>query len=166
MHGDVVVEQQPQPPQRRGAPAVLQQIGPHLGIGGVDAHVQGRQALGDHPFQVGLGEAGQRGEVPVEERQAVVVVLQVQAAAHALGQLVDEAELAVVVAGPHPVEHRRVDLDAEVPDEGDPLLELAREFGVLFLDAQMIVDPPSTAIACPVMWREASDASSTAAACT
>ena len=26
-------EQQPQPPQRRGAPAVLQQIGPHLGIG-------------------------------------------------------------------------------------------------------------------------------------
>ena len=77
-----------------------------VGVGGVDAHVQRRQPLGDHPLEVGLGEAGERGEVPVQERQAVVVVLQVQAAAHALGQLVDEAELAVVVAGAHPVEHR------------------------------------------------------------
>ena len=37
----------------------------------------------------------------------------VQAAAHALGQLVDETELAVVVAGADPVEHRRLHLDTE-----------------------------------------------------
>ena len=55
-----------------------------------------------------------RGEVPVQERQAVVVVLQVQAAAHALGQLVDEAELAVVVARADPVEHA---LDTSMPSD-------------------------------------------------
>ena len=54
-----------------------------------------------------LGEAGERGEVAVQEAQPVVVVLQVQAAAHALGQLVDEAELAVVVARADAVEHAR-----------------------------------------------------------
>ena len=85
----------------------------HLGVGGVDADVQRRQALGDHPLEVGLGEAGQRREVPVQEAQPVVVVLQVQAAAQALRQLVDEAELAVVVARAHPVEHRAGHLGAE-----------------------------------------------------
>ena len=87
--------------------------GPHLGVGGVDGDEQRAQALGQHPLEVHLGEAGQRGEVPVEERQPVVVVLHGQAAAHALGQLVDEAELAVVVAGADPVEDGRGDLDAE-----------------------------------------------------
>ena len=53
----------------------------HVGIGGVDAHVQRAEPLGDDPLEVGLGEAGERREVPVEERQPVVVVLQVQAAA-------------------------------------------------------------------------------------
>ena len=79
----------------------------------MDADVQRRQALGDHPLEVGLGEAGERGEVPVQEAQPVVVVLQVQAAAQALGQLVDEAELAVVVARAHPVEQRARHLGAE-----------------------------------------------------
>ena len=50
---------------------------------------------------------------PVEERESVVVVLQVQRAPHALGQLVDEAELAVVVAGLHLVEQRCVDFCPE-----------------------------------------------------
>ena len=60
-----------------------------------------------------LGEAGERREVPVEERQPVVVVLEVQRPAHAPRELVHEAELAVVVAGLHAVEHGRVDLRAE-----------------------------------------------------
>ena len=70
-------------------------------------HVERRQALGDHPLEVGLGEPGQRGEVPVEEGQAVVVVLLVEAAAQPRRELVDEAELAVVVAGAHGVEDGR-----------------------------------------------------------
>ena len=79
---DVVVEQGPQPAQAGGPPAVAQQVGAHLGVGGVDGDVQGRQALGDHPLEVQLGEAGEGGEVPVEERQAVVVVALVEAGAH------------------------------------------------------------------------------------
>ena len=86
---------------------------PHLGIGGVDRHVQRGQPLGDHPLVVELGETGESGEVPVQERQAVVVVLEVQRPAHPPGQLVDETELAVVVAGLNPVEHSRVDVGAE-----------------------------------------------------
>ena len=73
----------------------------------------GPEALGEDALGVELGEAGQRGEVPVEEGQPVVVVLQVEAAPHALGQLVDEAERAVVVAGADPVEDGRGDLHAE-----------------------------------------------------
>ena len=75
--------------------------------------MQRRQALGDHPLEVELGEPGERREVPVEERQAVVVVLQVQAAAHARGQLVDEAERAVVVARAHLVEQGRLHRGAQ-----------------------------------------------------
>jgi hypothetical protein len=101
-----VVEQRPQPAQAGGAPPVAQHLGPHPGVGGVDAHVQRAEPLAHHPLEVGLGEAGEGGEVPVEERQPVVVVLEVQAAAQAGRQLVDEAELAVVVAGAHPVEQR------------------------------------------------------------
>ncbi len=95
-----------EPPQARRAAAVAQQPGAQLGVGGVDADVQRAQPLGDHTLEVGLGEAGERGEVAVEEREPVVVVLQREALPHPLRQLVDEAERAVVVAGAHPVEHR------------------------------------------------------------
>ena len=112
-HLDAVIEQRPQPPQAHAAALVLQHPVAHVVVGRVDRHVQRRQALGDHPLEVGLGEPGERGEVAVQEAQPVVVVLQVQAPPHALGQLVDEAELAVVVARAHPVEHGRLHLDAE-----------------------------------------------------
>ncbi len=113
VHLDAVIQQRPEPAQAHPATRVLQHPRPNLGVGGVDADVQRRQALGDDALQVGLGEARQGGEVPVEEAQAVVVVLEVQAAAQARRQLVDEAELAVVVAGAHPVEHRAGHLGAE-----------------------------------------------------
>jgi hypothetical protein len=79
----------------------------------VDADVERAEPLGQDPFEVGLGEPGEGGEVPVQERQPVVVVLEVEAAAQARRQLIDEAELAVVVAGAHPVEQGRVHLDAQ-----------------------------------------------------
>ncbi len=110
---DAGVEQGPQPAQAGGAPPVAQHPGPDLGVGGVDAHVDGAEALGDHPLEVELGEAGEGGVVAVEERQPVVVVLHVQAGAQALGQLVDEAELAVVVARADLVEQRRRHLRAQ-----------------------------------------------------
>ena len=72
--------------------------------------LSGDKTFGDDSLEVGLGEPCQRREVAVEEAEPVVVVLEVQAAAHARWQLVDEAELAVVVAGANPVEHRAGDL--------------------------------------------------------
>ena len=113
VHRHPMVEQQPQPAQRRRPAAIVQQVGPHRGVGGMNGHVQRRQALGDHPLEIRLGEAGQGGEVPEQEAEPVVVVLEVKAAPHARWQLVDEAELAVVVTRADPVEHRGVDVDAE-----------------------------------------------------
>ena len=81
VHLDAGVEQRREPAQAGGAAPVAQQPGPQLGIGGVDAHVQRAELLGDDALEVGLGEAGERGEVAVEERQPVVVVLQRQALA-------------------------------------------------------------------------------------
>ena len=79
----------------------------------MDAHVQRAQLLGDDALEIGLGEPSERRVVAVKERQPVVVVLHVEAAAQAGRQLVDEAELAVVVARAHLIEERGVHLDAE-----------------------------------------------------
>ncbi len=113
VHLDTRVEQQLEPAQARRAAAVAQQARADVGVGRVNADVQRAEPLGDHPLEIRLGEPRQRCEVPVEKRQPVVVVLQIQALAHALGQLVDEAERTVVVAGANPIEHRARQLDAE-----------------------------------------------------
>ncbi len=89
----------------------LTSVAAQLGIHGMDRDVKRGKSLVDHPLQVELGEPRQRGEVPIQERKAVVVVLQIQALSHPFRQLVDEAEVAMVVAGPHSVEHRGGDLD-------------------------------------------------------
>ena len=81
VHLDARVEQELEPAQARRAAPVAQQARAHLGIGRVDAHVERAQLLGDHPLEIGLGEAGERREVSVEKREPVVVVLQVQALA-------------------------------------------------------------------------------------
>jgi hypothetical protein len=88
-------------------------MGADVRVGGVNGDEQRAQAFGQHPLQVHLGEPGQGGEVAVEERQPVVVVLQGEAPAHSLGQLLDEAELTMVVAGAHPIEEGRGHLHPE-----------------------------------------------------
>jgi hypothetical protein len=107
------VEQGAQPAQADRTPPIPEHPGANFRVGGVDADVQRAQPIGDYTLEVRLGEAGQRREVPVQERQPVVVILDVKARSQVLGELVDEAELAVVVAGAHTVEDRRVDLDAQ-----------------------------------------------------
>ncbi len=131
VHLDPSVEQGPQPAQAGRAPGIAQHPGPELRVGAVDGHEQRREPLGQDALEVELGETGEGGEVPVEERQPVVVVLQVQAAPHSLGELVDEAELAVVVAGSDPVEERRGDFDP-----GDLPRPLAEP------DGELLVSPP------------------------
>ena len=56
---DAVVEQGAEPPQARRPAPVAQHGGADLGVGGVDGHVQRRQALEQHPLEVELGEAGE-----------------------------------------------------------------------------------------------------------
>jgi Na+/proline symporter len=113
------------------APGVLQHLAADLGVGGMDAHVQRREPLGHDPFEICLGEPRQRREVAVQERQPVVVVFQVEAAPHPLRELVDEAELTVVVAGPYPIEDRARHLDAQ---------RLTRPF--VDLEGQIEATPP------------------------
>ena len=113
VHLHPMVQQRTQPAQARGTPPVPQHGSTHLRVGGVDADIQRAQSFGHHTFEVGFGEAGEGGEVPVQERQPVVVVLLIEAAPQAFGQLVDETELTVVVTRPHLVEQGRVDLDAQ-----------------------------------------------------
>ena len=72
--------------------------------------MQWRDALGDDAFEVCLGESGEGGEVPVEEREAVVIVLQIETLPHTRGELIDETELTVVVTGPDLIEQGRLDL--------------------------------------------------------
>ena len=79
----------------------------------MNADVQRAQALGHYPLQVSFGEPGQGGEVPVEERQPVVVVLHVQAATESGRKLINEAEFAVVVASANPVKQGAIHLNAQ-----------------------------------------------------
>ena len=110
VHLDSSVEKGTQPSQAGRPPSIAKKVGPDVGIGGVDGDEQRTQPLGQHPLEVHFGEPGEGGEVAVEEGQAIVVVLEGQAAPHAARQLMDETELAVVVAGPDPVENSRTDL--------------------------------------------------------
>ena len=84
-----------------------------IGIGGVHRDVERREALGLDSCQLRLVEIGQRDVVAVQERQPEVVVLHVEALAHALRELVDEAEDALVGAGGDLGRPRRRELEAE-----------------------------------------------------
>ena len=113
VHLDPPVEEDLEPAQAGGSLRIAQHVRPQLGVGRMDGHEQRPEAFGQDALGIELGEPGEGREVAVEERQPVVVVLEVQAAPHALGQLVDEAERTVVVAGADPVEDGRGDLDPE-----------------------------------------------------
>ncbi len=67
VHLDPRVEQHLEPPQRGGAAAVAQELGTHVGIGCMNADVERAQLLGEHTFEIGLGESRERREVPVEK---------------------------------------------------------------------------------------------------
>ena len=113
---------------------------PQLGVGRVDRDEQGREPLLLDPVELALVEVGQRDVVPVQERQAEVVVLDVEALAHAARQLMDEAEHALVGAGGDLAGPRRLELDAEV---GSAAVEggLERAAGALDGEAQARLAP-------------------------
>jgi hypothetical protein len=94
-----------------------------FGVSGVDRDVEGRQALSLDPREVGLLEVRERDVVAVQERQAKVVVLDVEAAPEAARVLMDEAEDAGVRARGDLAGTRRHQVDAE---PGSRALELER----------------------------------------
>ena len=110
---DVVIEQRPQPSQAVGPAPIAKHARSHIGISRMNGNIEGRQSLGDHSLEVGLGEAGERREVAVQERKSVVVVLQVQASTQTFRKLVDETELAVVIARLNAIEYCCIDLSAK-----------------------------------------------------
>ena len=102
----------------RRAPRLAEQAMAQRGIGRVHGDVERRQPLLDDPLEVRVVEVGQRDVVAVQEREPVVVVLDVEALAHPPRQLVDEAEHALVGAGRDVAGPRRLELDAELAARG------------------------------------------------
>jgi hypothetical protein len=78
---DLVVGQFAQLGQDGFRPFATQHLAAHVGIGGVNAHVERRQALLQNTRPLLLGDVGERDVVAVQETQPVVVVLDVQAGA-------------------------------------------------------------------------------------
>lgn len=147
VHGNPMVQERPEPSQRRRSPRVPQHSCSHRGVGGVDRDVERAEALLNDASKVQFSEAGQRREVSVEEREAVVVVLEVQRLAHPRGKLIDETELAMVVAGLDPIEDRRRESDAQgltgdlVETNGPvPAFSTDRDFGVRVVDELLVLD--------------------------
>src|SRR5205807_2960745 len=132
--------------------AVLQ----HAGLGeqprpAAPADEGGAHVDGDHAQGIRVKRARRGAQRDVEERHDYAAV----DGADAVGEvrLDRQRELRAPLA-------ERLGEDLEVRDEGNALLVVARE-SELGVAGHITLAPPSTAIACPVMWREASEASST-----
>lgn len=82
-HLRAVVEKRPQPPQAHGSAFVAQHLCSPPRVGIMDADVQWRKRLVDHPLEVHFGEPREGREISEEKAQAVVVVLQIETAAKA-----------------------------------------------------------------------------------
>src|SRR5882672_4236496 len=134
------------------AAAVLQ----HAGLGeqprpAAAADEGGAQVDGDHPQGVRMKRARRGAQRDVEKRQDDAAV----DGADAVGEMGLDRQ-----REPRASLAERLGEDLQVRDEGDALLVVARE-GEPGVAGHITLAPPSTAIACPVMWREASEASST-----
>ena len=126
--------------RQQGRPGVDQQTAAKLGFGGVHRHVEGGEALAFDALPIGGGEVGEREVAAVEEAEAVVVVLEIEAAAVAGGLLVDETEGAAVVALAQSVEQGFAEGQAQALVS--ILLQLhhvAAAVGILHLEHQLLL---------------------------
>lgn len=89
---------------------IVQQHFPSVPRRRVHRHVERRQAVLEDPRDVAFLHVGERGEIPVGEGEAVVIIAHVQRAAQAGGKSLNEAELAAVGAAP---DRGRLEFDAE-----------------------------------------------------
>ena len=117
-----------------------------LRVGGVHRDVERREALGLDARELRFLEIGEGDVVAVQEREPEVVVLDVQALAHALRELVDEAEDALVGAGRDLGRARGLELEPELraaaaePRGARPPVALDREAQVLLARVEVEVD--------------------------
>src|SRR6267142_746532 len=111
----------------------------------------GAHVDGDHAQGIRVKRARRGAQRDVEERHDDAAV----EGADAVGEMRLDRQ-----REPSGALAERLGEDLEVRDEGNALLVVARE-GELGVAGHITLAPPSTAIACPVMWREASEASST-----
>src|SRR6185503_314186 len=127
-------------------PGLAEQGVAQVGIGGVHRDVQRREALRLDALELGLLQIGQGDVVAVQERETEVVVLDVEALAQSLRQLVDEAEDALVGAGRDLGRLRGLELEAErgaaplEPRPVRPALPLHRELESLLAGVEVEVD--------------------------
>ena len=82
--------------QAGAAVGVAQHFGAQFGIGGVHRNIQRRNLHADDAVGILVAQIGHGDIVAQQEGQTGIVVLKIQALAHALGQLIDEAEDAPV----------------------------------------------------------------------
>ena len=101
------------------------ELAARLGAHRVQRDVQGLQVVFDDALDVRIGQVGERDEVALQKRQAVVVVTYVERAAHVLGKHGQKAERAGVSAGEDAVEQDVVELEPPI------LAQVALEVGDL-----------------------------------
>ena len=77
---------------------VFHQFDPQLRIGGVDRDIDGADVHFDDTGDVLIGHIGEGDIAAEQEAHAAVVILKVEGFAHAAGQLIDEAENALIGA--------------------------------------------------------------------
>ena len=97
--GDAALHQTGQVLEHLAAPLVGQHPDTELGVGGVHRDVDGRDVHLDDAVDLVILHIGHGDVVAEQKAQPLVIILEIQALAHTGGQLVDEAEHAVVGAG-------------------------------------------------------------------
>jgi hypothetical protein len=94
----------------------------------MDRNVQWGNPFRHNSFEVKLSESCERREISIEKRKPIIVVFEIKRFTQIGRQLVNETELAMVVAGSDLVEQCRVDLGA-------------KRFARLFLDFKRNLEP-------------------------
>ena len=112
--GDARLGQSGQIIQHQPRPLVVHHLHPQLGVGGMHRDVDRRDMHLNDAVDVLVAEVGHGDEVAVEEGQAAVVVLEVEGLPHPLGELVDEAEDALVLAGVLLVHQRGLEVQTDI----------------------------------------------------
>ena len=88
-----------------GRPPRVEHGGAQIGIHRMDGNEERRQVIAFDPLEILFAHIRQRDEVAIEERHAIIVILDRQALSHARRHLIDEAEVTAVAARAYTIEH-------------------------------------------------------------